>query len=230
MADNNEGKELKAPAVKYKFRSIKVHSSDEWMADATKKYRQVYDRYETTHLRVELSFFNKLFDEDEWEACITLKCLFVNGSQSRELCNSVQKRKILKDENVVYVRDSWGTPKPGEYWLKGTYEWEAYIDDVKIGVAKFYVEDLGPSQPGENLFFDIAYIKMFEGDTQAASLPQKKYVKIFSKNETRYVWGEFGLKNKTANDYYAELFFNFCDEAGQFKGTSSRVFYIPANT
>src|SRR4051812_44864432 len=108
MADNNEIKEVKAPALKYKFRSIKVHSSEEWMADATKKYRQVYDRYETTHLRVELSFFNKLFDEEEWEASITLKCLFVNGSQSRELCNSNQKRKILKDENVVYIRDSWG--------------------------------------------------------------------------------------------------------------------------
>jgi hypothetical protein len=29
--------------IKYKFRDIKVHSSDEWMADATKKYRKVFD-------------------------------------------------------------------------------------------------------------------------------------------------------------------------------------------
>src|SRR6478735_8739889 len=170
MAENNESKEVKPTAVKYKFRSIKVHSSDEWMADATKKYRQVYDRYETTHLRVELSFFNKLFDEEEWEAAVTLKCFFVNGSHSRELCNSVQNRRVLKDENVVYIRDSWGNPTPGAYWLKGSYVWEAYVDGIKIGEAKFYIEDLGPSRPGENLFFDIEYIRLFEGDTQASSI------------------------------------------------------------
>src|SRR6478736_9371173 len=106
--ENNEIKDVasggnvpKPTPAKYKFRDIKVHASDEWMADATKKYRQVYDRYETTHLRVELSFFNKLFDEEEWEAAVTLKCFFVNGSHSRELCKSVQNKRVLKDENVV---------------------------------------------------------------------------------------------------------------------------------
>src|SRR5882762_2759026 len=134
MAENDLNKVL---PVKYKFRDLKVYSSDEWMADGTKKYRQVYDRYETTYMRVEFSFFNKLFDEDEWEASITLKCFTVNGTQKNELCNSPQKRKVLKDENVVYIRDSWGNATPGVYWLKGNYIWEAYVDDVKVGEAKF---------------------------------------------------------------------------------------------
>lgn len=42
--------------VKYKFRDMKVHSSDEWMAGGTKKYRKVFDRFETTYMRVEFSF------------------------------------------------------------------------------------------------------------------------------------------------------------------------------
>ena len=47
MANANEPPGI--PLVtKYKFRDMKVHSSDEWMADATKKYRRVFDRYETT--------------------------------------------------------------------------------------------------------------------------------------------------------------------------------------
>lgn len=216
--------------LKYKFKEIKIHSSDEWMADGTKKYRQVYDRYETTFLRVELSFFNKLFDEDEWEANVQLKCYFVNGSQQKELCSSNHKRKVLKDENIVYIRDSWGTQNPGTYWLKGNYVWEAYIDDVKIGAAKFFVEDVGVSKPGENLFFDTSSIKLFEGDAQATSLPQKKYLTKFNQKETRYVWGEFSFKNKTASDYYAELFFNFCDDAGQLKGRSTRIIYVAPNT
>lgn len=217
-------------AVKYKFRDLKVHSSDEWMADGTKKYRKVFDRYETTHMRAELSFFNKLFDEEEWEGTFRLKCFFVNGSQKNELCNLEQKRKILKDENIVYIRDAWGNATLGAYWLRGDYTWEAYIDEVKIGESKFYVEDVGTVKVGENPYFDIESIKMFEGDGQASSLPQKKYLNKFSKNDTRFVWGEFNFKNKTAKDYYAEIIFNFYDDAGQPKGRNSVLKYVTANT
>ena len=224
-----EGSTKQMP-VKYKFREIKVHASDEWMADGTKKYRQVYDRYETTHVRVELTFYNKLFDEEEWEANIVLKCFFVNGSSSRELCKLEQKRKILKDENVVYIRDSWGNPTTGAYWTKGNYVWEGYIDDVKIGEGKFYIEDVGVTKPGENLFFDIESIKLFEADAQGQALQEKKYLNKFSSKDTRYVWGEFNFKNKTNSDYYAEVIFNFSNDAGQAKGRSSRLLYIQPNT
>src|SRR6187401_853672 len=159
MTPGNNETSQKNLLLKYKFKGMKIHSSDEWMADGTKKYRQVYDRYETTFLRAELSIFNKLFDEEEWEASVRMRCLFISGSTQTELCNSVQPRKVLKDENVVYVRDSWGKAEPGAYWLKGNYIWEAYIDDVKIGESKFYIEDIGPTKEGENPFFDIESIK-----------------------------------------------------------------------
>jgi SpoVK/Ycf46/Vps4 family AAA+-type ATPase len=227
---NSDLNSTKSVAVKYKFKELKVHSSDEWMADATKKYRQVYNRYEITFLRVELSFFNKLFDEEEWEASISLKCFFLNGSQQRELCNLTHTRKIMKDENVVYLRDSWGNATAGAYWLKGNYVWEAYIDEVKIGDAKFYIEDVGVLQPGENVFFDIEHIQLFEGDSLASSLPEKKYLTKFSSKDTRYLWGEFCFKNKLATDYYAEVFFNFHDDAGQLKGKSTRLVYVQPNT
>lgn len=228
--DENPGIQPKTGPARYKFKEMKVHASDEWMADGTKKYRQVYDRYETTHMRAEFSFYNKLFDEDDWEASIDLKCFFVNGSSSRELCSLNQKRKILKDENVVYIRDSWGNPTPGAYWTKGNYSWEGYIDGLKVGEGKFYIEDVGPSKPGENLYFDIEYIKLFEGDAQASSLPEKKFLSRFSFKDTRYVWGEFAFKNKAASDYYAEVIFNFYNDAGQPKGKSSRLLYIQPNT
>lgn len=233
--DNKSKEEKSEPksqqmAIKYKFRDLKVHSSDEWMADGTKKYRKVYDRYETTYMRAELTFFNKLFDEEDWEASFRMKCFFLNGSQKNELCNLEQKRKILKDENVVYIREAWGNGTLGAYWLRGDYTWEAYIDEVKIGESKFYVEDIGTVKIGENPYFDIESIKMFEGDGQGSSLPQKKYLNKFSKNDTRFVWGEFNFKNKTAKDYYAEIIFNFYDDAGQPKGRNSVLKYVAANT
>jgi hypothetical protein len=235
MPENNEIKDVKTGtpgtlAAKFKFKEMKVHSSDEWMADATKKYRQVYDRHETSFMRVELSFFNKLFDEEEWEADIALKCFFVSANARNELCNLTQKRKILKDENIVYIRDAWGNATPGAFWIRGNYQWEAYIDNVKIGEAKFYVEDIGVAKPGENLFFDIESIKLFEGDSQATTIAEKKYFTKFSSKDTRYVWGEFTFKNKTASDYYAEIIFNFANDAGQQKGRSTRLIYIQPNT
>ncbi len=225
-----EGNSSKQMAIKYKFRDLKVHSSDEWMADGTKKYRKVFDRYETTYMRTELSFFNKLFDEEDWEASFRLKCFFINGSQKNELCNLDQKRKILKEENVVYVRDAWGNATLGAYWLRGDYVWEAYVDEVKIGEAKFYVEDVGKVKIGENPYFEIESVKLFEGDGQGSTQPVKKYLNKFSQKDTRFLWGEFNFKNKTQKDYYAEIIFNFYDDALQPKGKNSVLKYVTANT
>ena len=227
----NNPESPKPMAVKYKHRDIKVHSSDEWMADNTKKYRKVFDRWETNYQRVEFSFFNKLFDEEDWDASIRLKCFYQNGSQKNELCSLEQKRKILKDENIVFIRDSWGNATPGAYWVRGDYSWEAYIDEAKVGESKFYIEDLGQAAPpDQNQYFDIIAIKMFEGDGQASTLPQKKYLTQFSQKDTRYVWGEFTFRNKTAKDYYAEIFFNFYDDAGQLKGSHAYLTYVNVNT
>jgi AAA+ superfamily predicted ATPase len=216
--------------TRFKHRDIKVHSSDEWMADATKKYRKVYDRYETTYIRAEFSFFNKLFDESDWEASFRLKCYHVNGSQKNELCNLEQKRVVSKDENIVYIRQSWGNAAPGAYWLRGDYQWEAYIDEVKVGETKFYVEDLGQAKEGENLYFDIESIHLFEGDSKASTLPQKKYLRTFKQTETRFVWCEFKFKNKSAKDFYTEIFFNFYNDAGQLKGSHAYMTYVNVNT
>ena len=227
LAGNGTKKNM---AVKYKYKDMKVHSSDEWMAGATKKYRKVYDRYETTYMRLELSFFNKSFDEEDWEASIRSKCYFVNGSQRNELSNFEEKRKISKDENIVYARHSWGNAVPGTYWRKGNYIWEGYIDEVKVGEATFYVEDLGQPLTDENLFFDIESIQMFEGDGYASTQNPKKYLKKFNQKETRYIWGELKFKNKTDKDYTAEINFLFYDADGQPKGGQDVLTFVAANT
>jgi AAA+ superfamily predicted ATPase len=233
ITDNQSQSESTPPKqmpVKYKFRDMKVHSSDEWMSGGTKKYRKVYDRFETTYMRVELSFFNKLFDEEDWQASIRTKCFYVAGSQKNELSNYEEKRTISKDENIVYIRHSWGTPVAGDYWRRGTYVWEAYIDEVKMGETKFYVEDVGQATEGQNLYFDVESVRMFEGDSQGDTLATKKYVKAFSQKDTRFVWGEFNFKNKSAIDYFMEVIFLFSDADGQPKGQISYMTYVKPNT
>ena len=226
MSDPNQPGQVTA---KYKYNDMKVYSSDEWMAGSTKKYRRVFDRFETTYMRVEFSFYNKLFDEQDWEASIRTKSFHLNGSQKNELSNWEEKRKISKDENIVYIRHSWGNSIPGDYWRKGTYVWEGYIDDVKVGETKFYIEDIGQSAPGENRWLQIDSIKMFEADMNGATSTSRKYLKAYKQNETRYVFGEVNLHSLVPQDYFAEFIFNFTDGDGQPKGSHTYFIYVEAN-
>lgn len=213
----------KDPAFKkYKFKEIKVYSSDEWMAGSTKKYRKVYDRMETSYLRAEFSFYNKLFDEEAWSATIVLKAFEITGGTRRELCSLDTQRDIKIDENIVYIRDGWGNATEGVFWKKGEYVWEAYIDNELVGSQKFYINDIGKVTPKNNPYFSVQFIKLYEGDFDGWKQENRKYLKNINRTTTRYLWLEFKLKNLTNLDWNYELFFNFYDDAGQLKGQVTR--------
>ncbi|MGB4818094.1 MAG: AAA family ATPase, partial [Saprospiraceae bacterium] len=89
---------------KYKFKELKVYSSTEWLADNKKKYRQVFDRFDVTYIYAELSFYNKWFDRDFWEANFELRCFCLIKSK-KEVCNLSFKRNISKYDHLVYIRE-----------------------------------------------------------------------------------------------------------------------------
>ena len=112
---------------KFKFRELKVYASTEWLADNKKKYRQVFDRYETTYVYAELSFYNKLFDVEDWEVEVELKCYLLKKSQ-KLLCSLPFRRKVSKYDHIMYIREGWGNKNEGAFWKKGTYYWEAWVE------------------------------------------------------------------------------------------------------
>ena len=126
----------------YKFRELKVYSSTEWLADNKKKYRQVFDRYSTAFVYAELSFYNKLFDQEDWEIDLELRCYSLKKAKS-EICILPMKRKVSKYDNVVYIREGWGNKNEGAFWKKGTYYWEAWLEGEKVASKYFYIEDAG---------------------------------------------------------------------------------------
>lgn len=213
-------------AKNYKLKEVKVYSSDEWMANATKKYRTVFDKMETTYLRTEFSFYNKLFDEAEWNAKITLKAISLDGSTRKELCSIDSTITIKMDENIVYVRDGWGTPNEGTYWFKGDYLWEAYIDNELVGSKKFFVEDVGKVTASNNPYFTVESVKLYSGPFDGWNITNRTYYKKLDRTKTPYLWVEFKLKTKTSADWNYEFFFNFYDDAGQPKGQSHRTAFI----
>lgn len=214
---------------KYKFKELKVYGPDEWMVDSTKKYRRVYDKQETTYISAELSFYNKLFDEELWEAKLYLKAFSLEGENRKELCKLEEIRTIKIDENIVYYRQGWGMDAPGTFWYRGDFEWEAYIDDELVGKQKFYVEDIGLVTPEKNPYFKIESLRLYMGSGDNVPEGKRKYLKKFKRNETPYVWLEFNYKVITSKDFFCELFFNFLDDAGQLKGRCDSFKYIEKN-
>ena len=203
---------------KYKFHSIKFYSSKEWMFNSTKKYRNVFEKNEVSYLYCEFSFFNKLFDEEVWDAKINLKAFSIINGKKKELCNVENKSTVSKEDNIVHIRESWGKDALGSFWTKGEYEWEAYIDGDLVGSSKFYFVDSGQVSSDNNPYFDVVSLKLYEGDSSGFNQNKKKYYSKFKTETTRYVWVELKLKNKIPDEWYCEIYYNFYDNAGNLKG------------
>jgi SpoVK/Ycf46/Vps4 family AAA+-type ATPase len=208
---------------KYKAKELRTFASDEWMAGATKKYRKVFDKAETTYIRVEFSFYNKLFDEENWTCTTILKCFDLTDGKKTEICSLETPREVKMDENIVYIRDGWGNATEGAYWKKGEYSWEAYIDNELVSEAKFVINDVAKVTIENNPYFEVEYIKLFTGDfNRWESTAPRTYLKKIKRETTQYVWVEAKIKNKVNLDWNYEIFFNFFDDAYQLKGQVQR--------
>lgn len=214
---------------RFKFKSLSVYSSDEWMANSTKRYRTVFDKQETTYLRFELALYNKLFDEEDWTAKAVVTCEEIKPEGNVLICTLDSELKAGKEENIVYVRDGWGTPNAGAFWKKGIYEWKAYIDGHLIGTRRFYIENAGLVTRTHNPYFAIEHIKLFSGNIDGWNQTERRYLKVFNKAATQYVWAEIKFKVLTNQSFNYELFVRYTDDAGQPKANQVKSGVIDAN-
>lgn len=201
----------------YKFQSLKVFGSTENLFKNVKKYRKVFDTSESCYIYAEVAFYNKLFDEEEWRAEVKLICK--NTATGEQVCELKKELYAGIDQNILYVREGWGTPDPG-WWKKGAYKWEAYIDGKFLAETNFYINDRGLLTPGgENTYFDIRYVKLFESPRNGQVLTDRVYLKTFGKEKTRYIniEMELDLKNPDENSFPLEFQFNFYNDSGQHK-------------
>ncbi len=207
----------------YKFKALKVYASTEWLADGKKKYRTVFEGGECTYLYVELSFYNKLFDDENWEVKVNLKCYrLLDKSKREELCDLPVQAKINKEDNVVFIREGWGNKEAG-FWTRGDYVWEAYMSDELIGVKYFYVEEGGEVSADDNPYFELKQLNLYEGPNEGKPVFDRKYYTHFDSKDTRYVWGELRFENMQGSAWYCELFFYFYNSSGQLKGHTTEL-------
>ncbi len=214
----------------FKFKALYFYSSPEWMAHSQRKYRRVFDKAEVSFIRSEFVFYNKLFDEEDWEAKVSVKFIEKKRGKNEEITTLDENIKVSKDKNTVHVYKSWGVKEPGDFWEKGDYICEAYIDDKLVGSEEFHIEDVGLVTADNNPYFDIESIKLYAGDLDAWEKSDKKYLIAFNKEKTQYVWLEIKIKNKTKSDWNFEFFINIYDDAGQLKAQMDSLYFIEKKT
>ncbi len=217
--------------VPYKFCDLKVYSSTEWLANNQKKYRQVFDRFLTTYIYAEFSFYNKLFDQEDWSIDVNLKC-FSTHKGLEEVCNLDLTKKISKYDHIVYLREGWGNKTVGSFWKEGTYYWEIRIDGQKVASKYFYVEDSkgSPSQEGQP-FFSIQSIKLYEGSYDDCPIQDRIYFREFDVETTRYIYAEILLKNLRVDiPWQMELYVKFFNESRELKGNVIRLQRLEKDT
>ncbi|MDF1698283.1 MAG: AAA family ATPase [Saprospiraceae bacterium] len=212
---------------KYKFKELKVYSSTEWLANNRKKYRQVFDRFSTSYVYAELTFYNKFFDHKVWEVNVEFKCYMIKGKK-KEVCNLSFKKKVSKYDSVIFVREGWGNKKDGAFWKNGTYYWEAWIEGELVATKYFYVEDVGLDfELSGNTAFSIKSLKLYEGQFDDVMAEERKYYKNFSTRDTRYIHSEILLENHKKNmNWHCELFIKYYNEAKELKGQIIRLINV----
>lgn len=218
-----------AEQTKYKFKELKVYGSTEWLADGQKKYRRVFDRGETTYMYAEFSFYNKQFDESGWDAKINLKAYKLSGKKRAEICSIDVNKPVTTDQNIVYVREGWGTDEPGKFWQEGEYCWEVTIDEAFVGRQDFYIYDTGVVATNDNKYLAIQSVKLYEGPDKGVAALERVYCTQFAAKETKYVWGEFTAKNLVKEKAWkCEIFYYFYNDSRQLKGKTSELVNIEA--
>jgi hypothetical protein len=79
---------MEARGGNYKFKSLKIFGSSEYLGDNEPLYRLVFDSKEVRYIYFELYFYNNVFDESSWETTVIDPILWV--SKKRNIAGCMQ--------------------------------------------------------------------------------------------------------------------------------------------
>lgn len=210
----------------YLFKSLCTYAGDRVMAGKFKA-RNVFDKNEISFISTELCFYNKLFDEEEWNALIRLRVVEVSdGKPGDQICIREEEIPVPITENTITYHYGWGEDKPGTYWQRGSYRWIAEINGEEVGVAEFFIQDNGRVSEKNNPYLEILSLKTYESPRGDLDEDKRIYLKTFSIKETRFIMGELRFRSKIQSEWLCELFFNFYDDTGQCIGVSDTMVVI----
>lgn len=216
----------------YKTDTLKAFSKDEWLwsnGASRRMYRSVYTLSEIREhgLFAELSFYNKLFDEEDWTCEIRFR------AEKMQKQNPDVPEKLLIDDTFIYtVSEEDNKPRINrgrtgvDAWSEGTVRWQAFIDNVPVAEHRVYILDY--PQPGDrfNPFFEIQHIGLFESGKEISTGKEPVYYNRFRAGETRYINVQVTLKSRLFVPCPLEIFFYYVNAKGEQKGLDIRQFTL----
>jgi len=207
----------------FKYRSLKVYASTEWLADNKKKYRQVFYRKDVKFLYIEFAFTNKMFEDENWDINLQLHC-YKLGKERKKVCTLNINRQVSKYDDIVYIREGWGNKEAGKFWKKGKYVWEAWIDNEKVGTKYFYVEDITQkSIVFSKDYMSVDQLYFYEGGYDDSNENPTHLIE-FEADSTRYVYADIICRNNyPEQEWIGEIILRFINEARELKGQIKKI-------
>ena len=213
--------------VKYKINHLRTFAKDEWFHYGnipSRIYRTVFTQAELyeSGLFGELSFYNKLFDEEDWTCTIRFvveKLKKGTDVVEKQLINDEFIHQVLKETNQECI--GRGRTDKG-FWKEGEYIWRAYMDGVPVKEAKFYIYNYPQPESPDNFFLEIKNVCLFESSMADNELGNKQPLTAFSESKTRFVYVKLDIHNKLPIEWQCELFFHFEKDTGDRKSFITR--------
>jgi len=215
--------------LKYKKDSLLTFSKDEWVwanGGSRRVYRSVYTLNEIKEngFFAELSFYNKLFDEQDW----TCEIRFKAEKMLKNAPNTVEK--VIIDDTFAFTvsaednkpRINRGLSTEGA-WSEGQFRWQVYIDGVLINETLTFILDYPTPSDLFNPFFDIKSIRLFESGKEQAPGREPVYYSRFRAQETRFINIRIELKSRLFVPVPLEFFFYYVNAKGEQKGLDVRL-------
>lgn len=214
---------------KFRLKEIKLFASaDSSQAGLFKDYRTVFDRSELSYLSVEVSFYNKLYKQNQfltslnWYARTILQCRKKSGNNWIDVCSFDLSRAIKSSEEIVRLNANWGNALQGSFWQEGEYYWDVWINDQLLVIQYFYINDIGLPANVNNAYFKEVVLQFY--DSQKVN--NGRYFKVFNKAKTIDIGLNVILYLNQHKPFFSEYFLDIYKDDQLFETTRSMAEYI----
>jgi SpoVK/Ycf46/Vps4 family AAA+-type ATPase len=198
----------------FRSESLKTYIHGLKILNSDRLYRSVFERDELTYVYVDFSFFNKKFDEHDWDAEVEFVLYQIVNGISVLLDTTAYQIEVKTSQNKVLVSYNWGDTELGDSWDDGQYRFEAWINKELAECHDFYVQDFGMVAPGENPYFNVYALRMFESCNPPEVGAERNYMLCFRDDTSRFIYAELEIENRQqGNPWQGEFSFWFYNDA-----------------
>lgn len=212
----------------FHFEEIKIYTSNEWMNNATKRYRTVFAFQEIGYIYFHIILINLNYAREYWffEGEIRL----VDTANDGYICKLPLAGDVDPKELKINFWEGYEGKFMESFWKEGNYRVELWSNDIKAGSADFYV--VGTNDMFDiflaNEFFELKHFCLFEADDRENRREPGVFYQTFDATQTRYIYSliESKLIFEPQRSFPLELTVNYFTSDNLLKGSVTKLVWI----